>query len=294
MAPTADKGASTDKTDKTTGASTDKTTGASTVPVKEVDHLDVDPVLRGQNFACISFVSPEDALRDKAIFLLSRFLGGFSADMNAMLGNLEAKYPGDAELFRVVRENHDYIFNADKMQEQHRFFIANRAGEAEREFHEARNFQTTIRGFKIRGVFDTLREAQVRSEVLKRSGDRHSIYICQVGAWCPWSPNPDDVADSEYAETQLNTLMKAYKDQESTRDEEYARRKQAAITKNVTESPDVWVERKKSELAAGATVTDAEGKSGAPSIAVESVPDPNSVVEEGVYAASDQVASIKI
>lgn len=263
----------------------------TTVPVKEVDHLEVDAALRGQNYACISFVSPEDVLRDKAVFLMGRFLQGFSADMEALMSNLEAKYPGDASLFHVVRENHDYVFDAAKLQEQHRFFLANRAESAEREFHEQRNFQTSIRGFKIRGVFDTLKEAQIRSEVLKRSGDRHSIFICQVGAWCPWSPNPDDVAESEYTETQLNTLMKAYKEQEQLRDEEYARRKQAAMNKNITESPDVWVERKKAELAAGSTVTDAEGQVGAPNIKVEMA---DGVTSAGVYAAADQVASIKI
>ena len=130
-------------------------------------------------------------------------------------------------------------------------------------------------------------------ESLKRSGDRHSIFICQVGAWCPWNPNPEDVAESEYTETQLNTLMKAYKDQEQLRDEEYARRKQSAMNKNITESPDVWVERKKGELASGSTVADAEGKAGAPSIGVEVVP-ATPALDAGVYAASDQVASIKI
>ena len=272
-----------------------------TVPVKEVDYLEQDTAVRGQNFACISFVSPEDALKDKDIFFMNKFLARFGSDVDALLANLEVKYPQDAALFNVIRENHDYLFNATRLQEQHRFFCASHAEDLEREFHEQRNFQTTIRGFKIRGVYDTIREAQVRSEVLKRSGDRHSIYICQVGAWCPWSPNPDAIADSEYGETQLNTLMKSYREQEQLRDEEYARRKTRALAKSVTEAPDAWVERKKAELAPGATVSDADGTAGAPIISVESVPlvTSGSTVAAAAAAAAavyvgEKVESIKI
>ena len=278
-------------------ASSSAPDSVATVPVKEMDYLEQDKPVRGQNFACISFVSPEDVLRDKDVFMLGKFIDRFGRDVDALLSNLEAKYPQDAHLFNVIRENHDFVFDATRLQEQHRFFTATHADDLEREFHEGRNFQTTIRGFKIRGVYDSLREAQVRSEVLKRSGDRHSIYICQVGAWCPWSPNPDAIADSEYAETQLNTLMKAYRDQEQLRDEEYERRKTRALAKSVTESPDAWVERKKSELAPGASVADADGSAGAPRISVETVSaaDASKNETEGasVYVG-EKVASIKI
>lgn len=263
-------------------------TPPSTIPVKDVDYLDCDKPIRNQNFACISFLSPEDALKDKYMFFMSKFLSSFARDADNMLSNLAIKYPGDAELFKVIRENHDFVLDAERLPEQFRFYSAANSEALERDFHEQRNFQTTIRGFKIRGVYDTQREAQVRSEVLKRSGDRHSIYICQVGAWCPWSPNPDEISDSQYAETQLNTLMKAYRDQEQLRDEEYERRKSRAVATKLTEDPDAWVERKKAELAPGSEVVDADGSAGAPKITVEVTPgDPSVYIGE-------KVESIKI
>lgn len=266
---------------------------ATTVPVKEVDYLDTDKPIRNQNFACISFLSPEDTLKDKATFFVSRFLGNFARSADTLLENLAIKYPADAELFKVIRENHDYVLDPERLPEQFRFYTAANSAELEREFHEQRNFQTSIRGFKIRGVYDSQREAQVRSEVLKRSGDRHSIFICQVGAWCPWSPNPDDIADSEYAETQLNTLMKAYREQEQRRDEEYERRQARAVSTKLTEDPDMWVERKRAELAPGSEVADAEGKAGAPSISVESTPAIEGAADPSVYIG-EKVESIKI
>jgi hypothetical protein len=33
--------------------------------------------------------------------------------------------------------------------------------------------------------------------------NKFNVYV-QGGCWCPWSPNPDDITDQEYAETNLN------------------------------------------------------------------------------------------
>ena len=40
-----------------------------------------------------------------------------------------------------------------------------------------------------------------------------------MGKWIPWDPNPNDIADQEYAEDQLNTLMKKYKENEEAREQ---------------------------------------------------------------------------
>jgi hypothetical protein len=37
------------------------------VSTKEIDYLDEDKPLRGQNYVCLSFISPEDVLIDKEI-----------------------------------------------------------------------------------------------------------------------------------------------------------------------------------------------------------------------------------
>ena len=42
-----------------------------------------------------------------------------------------------------------------------------------KEFAEQVDFQTSVRGIKVRGSYETMREAQIRSEVLKRKL-RHS------------------------------------------------------------------------------------------------------------------------
>jgi hypothetical protein len=65
-------------------------------------------------------------------------------------------------------------------------------------------------------------------------GDKFDIFVAQVGCWCPWSPNPNDLENQEYAETSLNTLMMKYKENMDARDQEYSDRKNTKIA-NINE-----------------------------------------------------------
>jgi hypothetical protein len=94
------------------------------------------------------------------------------------------------------------------------------------EFNEICGFQTSVRGFKVRGSYETLREAQVRAEFLKRSeNSRHYIYIAEVGCWCPWDPNAQKIQDIEYLNNDLNKLVKEYKLNEAKKDVFYNEQK---------------------------------------------------------------------
>jgi hypothetical protein len=198
-------------------------------PVSEIDHLDEDKPIRGQNYVCLSFVSPEETLLQKEAFVFSKFMGSIATALEEMLHGLKTKYPQDAGSIDVIRENHSHFFTATEMQEQYRFFKEVHGTDLDSEFSEKHTFQTNVRGIKVRGVFDTLKEAQVRAEVLKRMGDKFDIYVAQVGCWCPWSPNPADLTDQEYAETQLNTLMSKYKQNMELKDEMYMKRKDEKV-----------------------------------------------------------------
>ena len=204
---------------------------SSIVPTKEVDYLDEDKPLRGQNFACLSFISPEDVLIDKEIFFFSKFIEGFSAQATELLDGLKKKYPDDEGIIDVLKENHAHFFDVKEMQDQYKFYKGLNSQVLESDFLKINDFKTSMRGIKVRGVFDTLKEAQTRAEVLKRMGDKFDIYVAQVGCWCPWSPNPEDLQDQEYAESTLNTLMKKYKENLQSKDEVYEQRKLDKITK---------------------------------------------------------------
>lgn len=201
------------------------------VSTRETDYLDEDKAIRGQNFALLSFISPEDVLINKEIYYFGCFLDEFGKDIKTLLDGIYSKYPESKELIDAVKTNHSYIFDKKELNDQYTFYKSINGDEIEANFHRDNNFVTTMRGIKVRGVFDTIEEAKNRSELLKRIDNKFNIYIAQVGCWCPWSPNPDSLQNQEYAETQLNTLMKEYKKNMEDKDVVFESRKTAHINK---------------------------------------------------------------
>ena len=240
---------------------TDKT--PNVIYTRDVDYLDEDKPIRGQNFVCLSFISPEEILANKEVFYIGRFLQNFSKDMNTLFNALKTKYPNDEDMLNGIREANQYVFDENDLQDQFRFFKDVNSGDLEKEFYEKNDFKTSIRGIKVRGVFDTLKEAQNRADFLKKAGDKFDIFVGQVGVWCPWSPNPHDMEDVQYAEAQLNTLMAKYKENAAQKDIFFEQRKndkveqaRAKIEKAKLESgnsmaqledTDPWLKRKEDE-----------------------------------------------
>jgi len=230
----------------------------SVVSTKEVDYLDVDKSIRGQNYVLLSFLSPEDVIANKEAYYFSRFLKQFGKDMNTLFDGIKAKFPESKEMIESIRNNHSYISDEKEMNDQYNFFKSVNSADIESDYHRDNNFQTTVRGIKVRGVFDSIDEAKNRSEFIKKVDNKFDIFIGEVGCWCPWSPNPNDLQNQEYAETQLNTLMKKYNENIESRDQVFEKRRQENVntTKNTSdvgeltdtfEKVDPWSERKAAE-----------------------------------------------
>ena len=206
------------------------TTTTNVTSVKEVDYLDEDKPIRGQNFVLLSFLSPEDVLVNKEAYMFNKFITKFSEDMTKLLDGISEKYSDSKDFVNSVKENNAFIFNPKDMSEQYGFFKSVNNQLLETSYHRDNNFVTSIRGIKVRGVFDTIEEAKNRSEFVKKIDNKFNIYIAQVGCWCPWSPNPDCLENQEYAETQLNTLMKEYKKNMTDKDVIFENRKSSLFT----------------------------------------------------------------
>jgi hypothetical protein len=219
------------------------------VSVKEEDFLDEDPPLKGQNYTCLSFVSPEDVIKRKDVFMFEKFLTHFSKELNEFFTGFSEKYKDDADSLNVIKERYNFLFKPQNLQDEMTNFIGNNS-DLEKEYYENNNFQTSIRGIKVRGVFDSKREAEIRAQVLKKIDNKFNIYVAHVGCWCPWSPNPDEIENQEYAESHLNTLMKNYKENQSKKDVYYEERKNEMKMFNVKEKlekNDPWIEAKEVE-----------------------------------------------
>ena len=136
------------------------------------------------------------------------------------------------------------MFDAERIHDHYKYFVNDKHDELEKSFYEANNFQTSVRGLKVRSVYDTIEEAKARSEKLRKlENNKFSIYIAQVGCWCPWSPNPGAYYGPEFAETELNTLMHKYQENLDNK-AEFFKTRQADLMKKIDESE----EKKKAEL----------------------------------------------
>lgn len=229
-------------------------------PTSEVDYLDEDKPLRGQNYVCLSFLSPEEILANKEVFLVERYITQLSKELGGLLDGLSTKFPESLDMINGLREmNSHFLKGGDDLQEAFRVFKGVHGAELESEFHEKNEFRTSIRGIKVRGVFETQKEAQVRAEVLKKMGDKFDIFVGQVGCWCPWSPNPHEMADQQYTESHLNELMHQYQDNMQLRDQVFDQRK----TDKIREATEKVAADKAAKAAAAEAETEAGGDAGA-------------------------------
>ena len=213
------------------------------IPTSVTDFLDHDPPIRGQKYACISFVSPEDTLADKDVFILSKFMEGIAQDIKVCLDSLPS-----SETARLVKERFSYLWSPGDMQSEFNAYRGVRQSELDEEFRKTHGvFTTSIRGFKIRGVYDTIEDAKIRAHSIKKMDDKFNVYISEVGCWCPWSPNPETISEVEYAETQLNTLMNSYKEGQNNKDDLYNARKMELIGK-MNDDREIWIEQQRNKM----------------------------------------------
>jgi hypothetical protein len=128
-------------------------------------------------------------------------------------------------------------FRESAVKEDYETFLFKNRKRMDDEFFAKNDFRTTVQGVKVRGVFDTYNEAIHRCKTLQKLDPSFNVYVGQVGFWLPWDPEPHDITDQEYADDQLNTLMKKYKENEKTRDELYAEHKVLRMGEAKTKKP---------------------------------------------------------
>lgn len=223
------------------------------------DFLDVDKSIPGQNYVCVSFVSPERVLNKKELFYYHNFsqfrLGEYKKQFKTMLETIINEADDNTvNISKVVKlkKSMDKLFSDDVVDfekfksnmEDYKFRELKRLNT---EFDKDNDFQTSVRGVKIRGSYDSYREAEVRAKVLQRTDPTFDVFVGQVGYWLPWDPDAHNVDKQEYQNEQLNKLVKEYKDNEVKKDifyqEQTRQRKQEA--NNVTQRLKKKLEAKK-------------------------------------------------
>jgi hypothetical protein len=233
--------------------------------VDREDFLTEDADIPGQKFCLLSFLSPEKVLAKKEHYFFEKFLKTFEFNFRTtsyekfLMEKLKAvndalsleadkadtqDLSGVAQVLRNNRVRVDTLMgdlqtyfktaqaelSVSKVRETYDEFYQQNREKLEDEFYAVNEFRTTVRGVKVRGTYGSKEEAVARSKKLQRQDTLHNIFLGEIGKWLPWDPEPSQVGEQEYAEEELNTLMKKYKENEEAR-ETYERENRVRLAK---------------------------------------------------------------
>ncbi len=210
-----------------------------------IDYLDEDPEFPQQKYCVISFLSPEKVIQDKERFFFSEFVKFMDYDwkvkgLEHFMAFLSKKHGikiddllADATEFGKVR---DKEIRETDIEEQWQVFLLKHEKEVQAKYDEKVDFRTNVRGVKVRRCFGGDREALNYAKVLQHKYPRDNIYVGKVGCWLPWDPSEHQMPEVEYAEKELNELMRRYKENETNREIFAAEQRQEAIKRQKEEN----------------------------------------------------------
>jgi hypothetical protein len=213
---------------------------------KYIDLCDEDPLIAGQKFACLSFVSPEKILKQRELFIFEQFIAewDFTKSMMKMsdfINFLSYKYNLKVDntmqdFQEFVKEEHNSLRDTS-LDDDWKTFMDKNETKLNEEFNRKHEFQTSVRGLKIRGVFNTQEEAEIRCKKIRDFDPHHDIFVGPVGTWMPWDPDAYKTGRIEFMEDELNQLHNEKNANESKAKEEFDKRvkdaKRAAIEDNI-------------------------------------------------------------
>lgn len=217
-----------------------------------------------QSWAVVSFISPEEIIQQRFFFEANKFLyndinkqimsttSNIVKNINAtLIKSIENKinsykssenpvYQAAANLLEEINselllDEDDQInkvirtYKIDQQELTDRFLVYKNQNsqELEADFNKKIKDLTSVRGLKIRGVFEELSEAQNRAKFVrdKLESGIHA-FVVPVGYWCPWDPSADSIQDQDYMIPQLNDLMGKYQRNVEQRNEFFQKRQQ--------------------------------------------------------------------
>ena len=210
-----------------------------------IDYLDEDPEIPTQKYCVVSFISPEKIIKQKQEFMFEKFVAWMDYEwkvkgLENFMAFLSKKY--SVKIDDLFKDAQEYV-NVRKeevkqtdIHEQYQIFLLKNEKELQEMFDNQVEFRTNIRGVKVRRAFATVEETQMFAKVLQRRYPKDNLYIGKVGAWLPWDPSEHLMPEVEYAEKELNELMRKYKENESNKEMFFAEQREESIKKQKDEN----------------------------------------------------------
>jgi hypothetical protein len=183
---------------------------------KIVDLLEEDKPIAQQKFVCVSFVSHENIIKSKEQFQFDQFVKTWDMTKSVekfakFTAFLAYKYNLDTEqvttdLTEFCKEESETL-NSMSVSDDYKTFLDKNLEVLDLEYSKQNNFQTNTRGLKIRGVYPSQEEAEVRAKMLRENDPYFDVYVGPVGVWMPWEPDAYRTGKVDFLEKELNELM---------------------------------------------------------------------------------------
>lgn len=213
---------------------------------KYVDLCDQDPAISGQKYVCLSFVSPEQLLKKREVYMFEQFLKQFefkkSMDkLYEFIQFLSVKY-GSLELEELTKDYEGFVaeegvrLKEQGIEDDYKNFIDKNEEELTKRFQAENQFQTSVRGLKVRGSFETENEAAVHAKEIREMDPNHDVFVGQVGVWMPWHPDAYKTGRIEFMEEELNQLHHEKLKNETQAKAEFEKRVRDAKRKAIEEN----------------------------------------------------------
>lgn len=94
----------------------------------------------------------------------------------------------------------------------------------------------TLTGIRFGGAFATYELACEQCKVLQQAEQYFNVYVGESGKWLPFDPSPEQVQSSEYANQELNNMMKSYLENQEKAKLFHEQRKNEMVRKNILEN----------------------------------------------------------
>lgn len=213
---------------------------------KYIDLCDEDPPIAGQKFACISFISPEKILKKRELYFFEEFLKqwDFKKSMDKFfefIHFLSFKYSLNVET--IINDYTEFVkdegvkLRDNSVEDDFKNFLDKNEESLTEKFQKLNNFQTSVRGLKVRGSYNTQEEAELRCKKIRDLDPNHDIFVGPVGIWMPWDPDSYKTGRVEFMEDELNQLHKEKMLNEQKAKEDFEKRikdtKKKAIEENI-------------------------------------------------------------
>ena len=191
---------------------------------EKVDYLDVDGIVAGQQYCCLSFVEPVvDKLAHKESFIFHKFLGQYSHILYLQFCKLHKIDPTDK-----------LQLDLEDLYERYGDFKAMKYEELCKEYVTEHGDAPHMRMVKVRGSYPSAEIANEKAKGLRLMDANFDVFVGQVGYWIPFNPiNINDV-EPEYIEEGMQSLVKTHLEQERKKEQVFNERKDK-MTKQIQE-----------------------------------------------------------